>query len=222
MLTFVAMSFIMIVRYFALSSLFVFLLKDKNLNPVSRELIRKDQKYSVISSFIFAFFGALIIELWKTGETAIYTDLSSSDLFYIPLSLIVYLFIHDTYFYWTHRLLHKKALMKFHIVHHYSKIPTAWTSFSFHPVEALIQAIIIPVLIFIIPIHVGALAFVLMMMTFFGLTNHLGYEIFPAWLEKRLFMITATHHQKHHDNLKRNYGLYFTVWDHLMTTEDKT
>ena len=36
---------------------------------------------------------------------------------------------------------------------------------------------------------------------------------FGSWL------ITATHHQRHHDLYACNYGLYFRVWDRLCGTD---
>ena len=127
--------------------------------------------------------------------------------------------MHDTYFYWSHRLSHKFYHLKIHHAHHKSRIPTAWTSFSFHPVEALLQAIIIPAMVFFIPVHLSVLLIVLTIMTAFGLTNHLGYEIYPSFFERKLSLITARHHQVHHSHLSKNFGLYFTFWDKWMGTE---
>jgi sterol desaturase/sphingolipid hydroxylase (fatty acid hydroxylase superfamily) len=53
---------------------------------------------------------------------------------------------------------------------------------SFHPTEALTGAVIIPALVFIVPIHVGVLALVLTIMTVMGVTNHMGWEVFPRRL----------------------------------------
>jgi lathosterol oxidase len=39
-----------------------------------------------------------------------------------------------------------------HAVHHASRPPTAWAAMSFHPYEALTGAIVIPLLVFVIPI----------------------------------------------------------------------
>lgn len=107
------------------------------------------------------------------------------------------------------------------MVHHISRNPTAWTSFAFHPFEALIQALFIPVMVFILPIHVTVLGLHLLLMSVFGVTNHLGREIYPSWIEKKFYLITATHHQKHHQSMSVNYGLYFTWWDLLFQTEQK-
>lgn len=175
--------------------------------------------WSVMSSAVFALAGALMIRLWQAGMTKIYLSFHAYPIWYLPLSLIIYLVIHDTYFYWTHRWQHRNYFQIIHFAHHESRDPTAWTSFAFHPLEALIQALILPLLIMVIPINVMVLGLFLLIMSFFGVTNHLGYEIYPHWFEKRLGLITATHHQHHHKNMSKNFGLYFTWWDTFLKTE---
>ena len=93
---------------------------------------------------------------------------------------------------------------------------------AFHPVEALSGALVIPVLVFVVPIHVAVLGLVLTIMTVMGVTNHMGWEMFPRRLvHSRLgsWLITATHHQLHHELYRCNYGLYFRFWDRLCRTD---
>ena len=66
------------------------------------------------------------------------------------------------------------GLRRVHAVHHASHPPTAWAAMSFHPWETLTGAVVIPALIMTIPIHLGALAAVLTIMTVMGVTNHMG------------------------------------------------
>jgi Delta7-sterol 5-desaturase len=93
---------------------------------------------------------------------------------------------------------------------------------SFHPWEALSGAVVIPALVFLIPIHVAALGCVLTIMTVMGVSNHMGWEMFPRWMvQGRVgqWLITASHHQRHHEQYGCNYGLYFRVWDRLCGTD---
>lgn len=214
--TFLLLSLILILRYFVGAGSFYLFFRKRSSNSN----LRKDIQWSILSSIVFAFFGAITFLLWDMDLTKIYTSWDEFGLLYLPLSLMIYLFLHDTYFYWTHRLLHKSYLLKnFHFAHHMSRRPTAFTSFSFHPIEAVIQAVFLPVLLLIIPIHLGVLICYLMIMSVFGITNHLGFEIYPMWLEKKFYLITANHHQKHHEFYDKNYGLYFSFWDRWMNTE---
>ena len=109
-----------------------------------------------------------------------------------------------------------------HAVHHASRPPTAWAAMSFHPIEALTGAVVIPVLVLFVPIHLAALGLVLAIMTLMGITNHMGWEIFPrALIHSSLggWLITASHHHRHHEHYRCNYGLYFRFWDRLCGTD---
>jgi sterol desaturase/sphingolipid hydroxylase (fatty acid hydroxylase superfamily) len=157
------------------------------------------------------------------GWTKIYTDWQAWPLWWLPLSVFVYLFLHDSWFYWTHRLLHRPLAFRVaHAVHHASRPPTAWAAMSFHPIEAVTGAVVIPVLVLLIPIHLAALGLVLAIMTLMGITNHMGWEIFPrALIHSSLggWLITASHHHRHHEHYRCNYGLYFRFWDRLCGTD---
>ena len=93
---------------------------------------------------------------------------------------------------------------------------------TFNSLEALSGTVVIPVLVFLVPIHIAMLGIVLAVMTIMGVTNHMGWEMFPqAFVRSRLggWLITASHHQRHHDEYRCNYGLYFRVWDRLCGTD---
>jgi sterol desaturase/sphingolipid hydroxylase (fatty acid hydroxylase superfamily) len=93
---------------------------------------------------------------------------------------------------------------------------------SVHPWEAVTGAVVIPALVFVIPIHVGALAAVLTIMTIMGIGNHMGWEMFPRALVHGpigKWLITASHHERHHQLYACNYGLYFRYWDKLCGTD---
>ncbi len=44
--------------------------------------------------------------------TRLYTTIDAFPWWWIPVSLLLCLVVHDTYFYWMHRLLHHKSLFK--------------------------------------------------------------------------------------------------------------
>ena len=93
---------------------------------------------------------------------------------------------------------------------------------SFHPWEAVTGAVVIPLLLFLIPIHVAMLGLVLAIMTIMGVTNHMGWEMFPGRIVRGgigKWLITASHHELHHQKYRCNYGLYFRHWDHLCRTD---
>jgi sterol desaturase/sphingolipid hydroxylase (fatty acid hydroxylase superfamily) len=215
---------IMILRYFLLAGGLYLLSAASGKESIDKKkptasYLQKDIYFSLVSSIAFAFFGTLLIYGEQRGVTQIYRNIYQHGLFYLPISLLIFLFLHDTYFYWTHRLLHKWHFKECHYVHHRSIIPTAWTSFAFHPAEAVVQAFILPLLVLFIPIHWSMLALFLLLMSILGVLNHLGREHYPEFLEKKLYIISASHHQEHHQRVGVNFGLYFTFWDRWMGTE---
>ncbi|MBC2670008.1 sterol desaturase family protein [Novosphingobium piscinae] len=186
--------------------------------------IRGEIGWSLLSAVIYGIPAGLVAWGWQTyGWTRIYAEWDAWPLWYLPVSLLLYLFAHDTWFYWTHRLMHRPRWFRLaHAVHHASRPPTAWAAMSFHPIEALTGAVVIPVLVLLIPVHVAVLGVVLTIMTVMGVTNHMGWELFPHGLvHSRLggWLITASHHHRHHELYSCNYGLYFRVWDRLCGTD---
>lgn len=183
---------------------------------------KKEIKYSLISSLIFAITGAAAVILWQKGDTKVYTKIDSYSWWYLPASLLVYMLLQETYYYWIHRWMHlPKIFKRIHKVHHDSRIASPFTAFSFHPAEALLQAIFLPVLLMIIPIHYFVIIFLLVIMTFSSVINHLDIEIYPKNPNNLLtkWVIGATHHAHHHKYFKYNFGLYFTFWDRISKTE---
>lgn len=186
--------------------------------------MRREIGWSLLSAAIYGAPAGIVAWGWQArGWTRIYSEVDSFPLWYLPLSVLLYLFAHDSWFYWTHRWMHRPQIFKiFHAVHHASRPPTAWAAMSFHPWEALTGAFVIPALVFIIPIHVGALMVVLTIMTVMGVTNHMGWEMFPRAMvggPVGRWVITASHHQRHHDRYQCNYGLYFRFWDRICGTD---
>ena len=221
-----AMTAIVGLRYLAASGFFAWLtakVRPGAYAGLDRQ-IGREILWSLASAAIYGVPAGIVAWGWDTrGWTRIYTGWTDFPLWYLPLSVLLYLFAHDTWFYWTHRWMHRpKAFRLAHAVHHASRPPTAWAAMSFHPVEALTGAVVIPALIFVIPIHAAMLALVLAVMTVMGVTNHMGWEMFPRSLvHSRLgnWLITASHHQLHHERYSCNYGLYFRFWDRLCGTD---
>ena len=154
--------------------------------------------------------------------TQLYTEIGEWGWGYYFLSLVLMMLMHDAYFYWTHRWMHHKAIyQQVHSVHHASLKPSAWASFSFHPIESIIEAAILPLLVLFVPIHPMMLIWHLTFMTLTAVINHLGFEVLPRNSFGRFvghWFITGSHHSQHHRFFNYNYGLFFTVWDRVCGT----
>ena len=186
--------------------------------------MRREILWSLASAAIYGIPAGIVAHGWQAhGWTRIHERADAMPLWWLPISVLLYLLIHDAWFYWTHRWMHRpRPFRAAHAVHHASRPPTAWAAMAFHPWEALTGAVVIPALVFAIPIHIGALAVVLAIMTLNGVTNHMGWEMYPQALVRGpvgRWMITASHHQRHHAEYRCNYGLYFRFWDRLCGTD---
>jgi Delta7-sterol 5-desaturase len=226
MLSAIVMTVIVSARYLVTSGAFAWVTRFRHPGLYSglEPQIRREIYWSLISAAIYGVPAGVVAWAWNTlGWTQIYTDTTAYPLWYLPLSIFLYLAAHDTWFYWTHRLMHRPLLFRAaHGVHHESRPPTAWAAMAFHPYEALTGALVIPALVFLIPVHIAALGVVLAIMTVMGITNHMGWEMFPRRVVNGVlgnWLITATHHQKHHDAYRGNYGLYFRFWDKMCGTD---
>lgn len=225
--------FIVIIgRYFLLSGLFygIFYIwypekwKSRKINDrdFKKGQFKSEIFWSMISAAIFAITAAITVILWQKGYTKIYTSLNLADWWYFPLSLLLYMLLQETYYYWIHRWMHHPAIFRMvHKVHHDSKISSPFTAFSFHPIEALLQAILIPILLLFIPIHLYVIIALLTIMSISSVVNHLDIEIYPKGSQNHFskWVIGATHHSQHHQRYKYNFGLYFTFWDRIKKTE---
>ncbi|MDE0387470.1 MAG: sterol desaturase family protein [Rhodospirillales bacterium] len=185
--------------------------------------IRREVFYSLLTAFIFALNGVFIYVAMANGWTLIYSDFADYGWLYGVFSLAVTIVLHDAYFYWTHRLMHHPRLFdRFHRLHHESHSPSPWAAYAFAPLEAVIQAMFLTILIFILPLHVTVIYLFMLHMIVRNVIGHSGFELFPRGMPGHAVfgvLTTITHHDLHHSSNGSNYGLYFTWWDRLAGTE---
>ena len=205
--------------YFILKKPMWFRKVQKRL-PKNKDYFR-DVIFSLISVTIFASVGLLVIFYWKP-YTNIYDNISDYGWAYYIFSWVWMFFLHDTYFYWMHRMMHQPQLFKWvHLVHHKSTNPSPWTAYAFHPLEAVLEAMILPLIAFTLPVHHPAIGSFFLFQIIYNVYGHLGFELYPKgfnkhWLGK--WVNTSVAHNLHHKGFDGNYGLYFLFWDRLMGT----
>ncbi|MEZ5891690.1 MAG: sterol desaturase family protein [Parvularculaceae bacterium] len=187
--------------------------------------IRREVLYSASTIFVFMLMGVFLYEGAARGVFKFYSDIGERGWGYLILSIVLLALFHDAYFYWTHRLMHHKALFRhFHAVHHQSINPTPFTAYSFNPGEAAVNFMVIPLFAMIVPLHDVATIIYMWLMIVRNAAGHSGYELMPkGWTRNPLlnWSTTITHHDMHHEKMTGNYGLYFTWWDKWMGTEHK-
>lgn len=220
-------------RYFALAGipflLFYLLLPNKlNRFKIQQKLASKKDFlreiwYSMQSTLVFTGITMALLFTPLRQYTRMYDQLSDFPLWYIGVSVVLSLVIHDTYFYWMHRIMHHKKLFKLtHVVHHESTNPSPWTSYSFHFAEAIVEGGVLIVIACVMPLHPLSILLFTVSAFMINVYGHLGYEIMPRWFRHSwAFAVfnTSVHHNLHHKKFRGNYGLYFRVWDRTMGTE---
>jgi len=184
-----------------------------------REIIHSSQ-----STVVFTVIAFVIMFSPLRQYTLMYTNIDDHPVWWIGVSLALSLIIHDTYFYWMHRLLHNKKIYRHaHVVHHKSVNPSPFASYSFHLIEAVTEGLILVVIALVLPLHNITIILFTIVGFMINVYGHLGYEIAPkAFRKSFLFNIlnTSVHHNLHHSKFIGNYGLYFRFWDRVMGTEN--
>jgi sterol desaturase/sphingolipid hydroxylase (fatty acid hydroxylase superfamily) len=188
------------------------------------EAMRRELRYSALTILVFSIVGVSLAFGTKAGVFRIYTTVADHGWAYFAFSVVLLIVLHDTYFYWTHRAMHHRALYRWvHRVHHLSTNPSPWAAYSFAPVEAIVQAAYVPLIVAIVPVHQIALFLFLLFMIARNVMGHLAIELLPRGFVRNRWLgwsTTTTHHCMHHRRVRANYGLYFTWWDRAMGTLD--
>jgi Delta7-sterol 5-desaturase len=193
-----------------------------SFNSVTASQIRRELFWSASSMLCFVLIGLFIYLAARMGWVRIYSKVSEHGVPYWIGSLLLLMLAHETYFYFIHRAMHHPWLFKrVHGIHHDSLNPSPFTSLSFHPLEAFLEALVVPGMLLFMPLHWGVLLIFQFTTLILNVNGHLGFELYPKDHETRpilRWINTATLHGHHHKAFNCNYGLYTTFWDRLLGT----
>ena len=186
--------------------------------------IRREVTYSISTLLIFSAMGLVVFSQVIQGNFIIYLPVRQYGWVWLIISLPLMIVWHDFYFYWTHRLLHSKWLFRHvHGVHHRSRNPSPWAAYAFHPLEAVVNGMVVPLALCVVPLN-GLVLFIFSIHQIVrNAHGHAALETMPQgfakhWLGGRF--TTTTHHHMHHETARGNYGLWFTWWDRIGKTEN--
>lgn len=182
----------------------------------------RDVCYSIVSISIFGIIASVSIFVLADYNAIIFGPISDVGAVWFVASLVWMVLLHDAYFYWMHRLMHTRYLYRHvHLVHHRSTNPSPWTAYAFHPFEAVVEAGIIALIAFTLPVHLSAVILFSLFQILYNVYGHLGFELYPRGFHKTAlgrFVNTSVAHNQHHGRFTGNYGLYFLFWDRAMGT----
>lgn len=163
------------------------------------------------------------IALASTGKANSYGALNHVSLPY-SLRFAIGFVVLDLAAYTSHRLFHGFALLwRVHQVHHSETDLDLTTGLRFHPIEAIVAQGFLLVIIAILGLPPGAVAFAAMAFIVQDFFTHANLRV-PQPVDRflRLLMITPAMHRVHHSqevhDQNANFGTVFSVWDKLFGT----
>jgi sterol desaturase/sphingolipid hydroxylase (fatty acid hydroxylase superfamily) len=190
--------------------------------PTARDQ-RRELAYSLSTLAVFGALGMFVIGMLMSGHMVVYRQPGRYGWAWLLLSLPLLIVWHDFYFYWTHRLLHTRWWFRHvHGVHHRSRNPSPWAAYSFHPLEALVNGLVTPLALAVVPLHFGVLLLFALHQIVRNAHGHAAVEVMPRGFARHALFgrfTTTTHHHLHHETAQGNYGLWFTWWDRWCRTE---
>jgi sterol desaturase/sphingolipid hydroxylase (fatty acid hydroxylase superfamily) len=185
--------------------------------------LRREFLWSARSTMVFATISLLPALALKAGWINGDAVARSWGPLWFAASLLLMILAHDAYFYWVHRLVHRRGLFPWvHRGHHRSNNPSPFTAYSFDLPEAVLMGSFVPLWVLLVPTQWVAVELFVLHQIVRNTLLHCGIEVMPARRDGRpLFdwLTTTTHHDLHHGRMGWNFGLYFTWWDRWMGTE---
>lgn len=137
----------------------------------------------------------------------------------VPVFFVISLALHDTWFYWGHRILHTKAFYRFHKPHHMTITPTVWSNDAGSSVDTLFAHSYYALVLFFVPIPPAVLLAHRIFDQVSAAVGHCGFEHFASRTARRPWpMLCTLYHDQHHQYFVYNYANYFSFWDRLCGT----
>ena len=131
----------------------------------------------------------------------------------------------EFWFYFTHRLYHRKEFYFVHAHHHKSHVTSPWTAFSFSILERMSLNLgsigFAIVMSHFMPITVAGFILFCLVSNVLNVLLHCNVEIFPAGFARNRYfgwIFTPTFHALHHARFEQHYGLFTTIPDRMFNT----
>jgi lathosterol oxidase len=176
--------------------------------------VAREWRQSALSVLIF---GVGIVIPWGLLVHGWATLHPSNPPLRVVLELLALLVWNDIHFYAVHRMLHHPRLVRaVHAAHHQSVVTTPWSTYAFHPVEALLLGSVLlpPMLVWsFTPL---ALALLPLLSITYNVVGHSNCRALP---KRWRWLSNAQDHHLHHACHRGNYGFLFTFMDRWLGTQ---
>ena len=211
--------------YFALGYLFLWVckvLERKNIlekvvpttNP--NKNIAFEIKNSFLSILVFGFSGVAMVYLVREG----FVILKAETLLNTLLGVVLLTLWNELHFFVVHRMMHIPFLYRtVHKIHHQSKIPSVFSVYSFHWLEALLLSLVPISIAPFFSVSASAIFLYPLASILLNYAGHCNYRFGtgkgPSW------KLIGTRHSEHHFRNTKNYGFAMTVFDWLFSSTKK-
>ncbi len=183
--------------------------------PLPPGQVRREIAQACVSVVIF---GAGLVVPWallRAGWARLAQDPSALR---IAAEIAVLFVWNELHFYVNHRLLHTRPLRRFHAEHHRSHIATPFSTYAFHPVEAVMLGSVPLLPMLVHDFSFLALACLPVLSIVLNSLGHANYE-FTRHAPASGPLGASRRHHLHHAVSRGNYGFLLTVFDRWMRTE---
>lgn len=183
--------------------------------PLPAGQIRREVRQACASILIFGV--GLIVPWWllRSGWAQLASHPSGLR---ILVEVVVLFFWNELHFYVSHRLLHTRWLRRFHGDHHRSHTPTPFSTYAFHPVEAVMLGSVPLIPMLLHDFSFAALFCLPILSIVLNGLGHANYE-FSRNAPALGPLGASRRHHLHHACYSGNYGFLLTAFDRVLRTE---
>jgi lathosterol oxidase len=172
--------------------------------------VRSEIKHSTVSILVFGATSLPLFYLIRTGHVTLLPDTFLT----VPVGLILLNLWNEVHFYLIHRLLHRPFFMRhFHYIHHQSRVPTVYSVYSFHWVEAVLLSTVPLSIVPFIPFSPLAILLYPLSSVLLNYAGHCNYRFGNG--QGKNWTLLGTHHNQHHAKGNINFGFALPYLDGL-------
>lgn len=207
--------------YFIVGALFnatcKLLYNHKILNKIALKETTKKQfnieiKHSIISIIIFGFSIIPVIYLIRIEKVT----LLPNTFINVMVGLIILNLWNEIHFFIVHRIMHLPFFMnKVHYIHHQSKVPTVYSVYSFHWLEAFLLSTVPLTIIPFIQFSFVSIALYPLTSILINYSGHCNYRFGNG--SGKSWSLFGTLHNEHHFKNKKNYGFLLPIFDNIVS-----
>lgn len=211
--------------YFGVGSLFLFFCKRLAQNKILHKIKSKDTRqgqiafeirHSIKSIIIFGFSIIPIVYLIRIDSI----ELLPNSFTNILIGVVLLTIWNEIHFYVVHRFMHQKFMMKHvHFVHHKSHIPTVYSVYSFHWLEAFLLSTVPLTIVPFVPFSIVAVFLYPLVSILLNFAGHCNYRFGNG--KGKSWLLFGTYHHEHHSRGRKNYGFALNFLDKLFSKHNK-